>query len=357
MARAYIHIGHAKTGSTALQMAFSASRPRLADHGIDYPAETDKVGQIDLERFNPGGNAMVPMLRPFDEGFGAIVSRLRPDPGRHLFLSGELIYHHIERSDILPELASMLGDLGYDDIRLLVFVRDPLPMYLSGWQQQLRSKCATDWVSGDPGEVVAQVSGLSRVLDAVDAAEGITLTVHSYDRPIAPLIDLAETWLELPSGTLERPPKRRANRSFTRSEARLALAVNRAMGRRNEFGQKLIQRVPDPAPDPLGLPAGVQDRITAALAAPIAAVNARLPAQARLRPGRVPESGQDGPFLFNRAQLEVIAEVMADGLIAPDPGPKPAQGLDRNGGPARRRRRPTPPWRKAIRPFDLRRWF
>lgn len=351
MGRAYIHIGHAKTGSTALQAAFSVSRPRLADHGIDYPAETDPIGKIDLERFNPGGNAMVPMRGPFGEGFEAVLSQLRPDPGRHLFLSGELIYHHIARSDILPELSSMLGELGYDDIRLLLFVRDPLPLYLSAWQQQFRSKCATAWVSGDPDEVVAQVSGLSRVLDAVDAAEGVTLTVHSYDRPAAPLIDLAETWLELPAGTLERPPKRRANRSFTRSEARLTLAVNRAMGRRNAFGQKLIQRVPDPAPDPLGLPAGVQDRITAALAAPIAAVNARLPEHARLRPGRVPEADRDGPALFNRAQIEVIAEVMADGLFAPGPGP------DRSTGPARRARRPAPLWRKAIRPFDLRRWF
>jgi hypothetical protein len=328
-------------------VAFNASRQRLLEHGINYPAKTDGIERINIEKYNPGGNAMIPRVEPFGDGLRRIMSRNQVQPDRHLFLSGELIYHHLEEVDILPDLRSILGSYGFDDIRLLLFVRDPLPLFVSGWQQRLRSQGTTSELSTDPDKITWSVRAMLRALEKLRAAEGITLTVHSYDRPGAPLIELVEQWLELPAGTMSRPPQARANRSFTRSEALLALAVNRAVGRRTEFGQKLIARVQDPAPDPLGLSAGVQDRAVDALAAPLSAVNALLPEHAHLRATRVPVVDWTAPAVFSGEQLAVIAEILTEGL-APPPQPR------NTTAPVRRA---VPLWRKALRPFDLRRWL
>ena len=352
MARAFLHIGHSKTGSTALQMAFSASRQRLAGHGIQYPAETDPVGRIDLDRYNPGGNAMIPRVRPFGEGLSAIMSKIRLVPDQHLFLSGELIYHHMEHADILPDLRSVLGSYGFDDIRLLLFIRDPLPMHVSSWQQQLRSKGIIEALSVDPDQVTHGPRALLRILDEIEATEGVSLTVHSYDRPAAPLIDLVETWLELPKTTLGQPPGR-VNRSFTRSEAKLVLRVNALLGSRSALGQKLMHRVPDPEPDPIGLQADALDKLTKALADPLAAVNARLPAHAQLQPGAVPVASWDDPARFNADQLEVIAEALVHG--PPHFAPASSAPAPARSAPAPARRRPSL-LRRALRPFDMRRW-
>jgi len=356
MPRAYLHIGHSKTGTTALQTAFTASRADLARHGIRYPAETDTVAQVDQDTHNPAGNALIPFGPEFGASLGQLLTRIGPDPDRHLFLSGELIYHHLADPGALTSLGATLNAHGYDDIRLLLFIRDRLPYHVSGWQQRLRSPGElVEGLSGDPASLVGQVHGLSRLLTRIAKTDGISLEVHSYDRPTAPLMDLVETWLELPNGVLQRPPPGRKNRSLTRSEAALTLAVNRAIGGRCELGQRLVNRVPDPAPDPLGLPARVQDRMTDALAEPLAQLNALLPDHAHVGPGRVPETDWGAPWVFSRAQLDVIADLMAGGGMS-SLGRAVARPASAPGTPPRRRRK-APLWCRAIRPFDLRRWI
>ncbi|MCG6883756.1 MAG: hypothetical protein LJE62_08395 [Silicimonas sp.] len=146
---AYVHIGVPKTGSTAIQAAFSAARDRLRSEGYHYLAGDRNHGERLALAFWDRPDALHLAGLRWKDGSAAeqyieatraeLASEIEENSTRHLILCGE------DLSGFRPSEVARLHDfLGarFDRVRVVAFLRDPLDWATSASQQ------ATQW-SGD----------------------------------------------------------------------------------------------------------------------------------------------------------------------------------------------------------------
>jgi hypothetical protein len=305
MADLLLHIGHVKTGSTWLQEAFRTNAGRLDAAGIRYPLPRD----VDRDARVPAGNA----LGVFDDPArtAARLARATRPAGRTTLLSSETIFDRLAARDRLDFLPAAAHRAGFDRVRLLLFVRAPLPLAASIWQQR---------VKGHRGErreldsfAARSFAMPQRVIDTVSRLrdlDGVEVTLRNYDSHRGDLLAVVETWLGLPAGALVRPGRERLNRSLTRAEAALQLALNRAIGASGEiFAVRLGNRLDDVPPDPPRISPAVAEALLARHADALDRIDALLPPGEALSRD-VPDAAE-GPLVFTEAQLETIAEGVA----------------------------------------------
>lgn len=304
-----LHIGHVKTGSTWLQEAFFQNAGRLADNGIHYPLPRRR----DYDRRVPAGNA----LGLFDDPAktAARLKRAARPGGRTTLLSSETLFTRLTalgRVDFLPVAARQAG---FDRVRILLFVRAPLPLAASIWQQRVKDMHQGEVRDLDtfgteifnmPKRVVSVVENLQRL-------ENVDLTFHNYDAHRRDLLHVVEAWLGLATDSLDRPPAGQLNRSLTRAEAALQIAFNRALGPSGDiFAVRLGNRQLDVPPDPPRLSVEVAQDILDRNTGALDRIDEFLPPGEALSRDIPPPS--DGPAILNEAQMQVIAEGVASRL-------------------------------------------
>ena len=131
--RVIVHIGTGKAGSTSIQRSFHQHRDTLLDHGILFPSDGERP--LDhrllceaLTAPNPS-----PRAQAVVRNIGAAVETHRPDT---LLLSSEFICYRTARA---AHLHSVLGSYS-DDLRILMYLREPIGYYRSQVQQQLKAQ-------------------------------------------------------------------------------------------------------------------------------------------------------------------------------------------------------------------------
>ncbi len=135
-----LHLGFHKTGTTALQSAFAASRPALLEHGVLYPgrrrshhpaamAMTQRTWGVGRE----GG--WDPDPRDWD--------RLARAAARH---EGRVLISS-ESFALTPDEAAarMVADLGADRVHVVFTMRPMAALLSSSWQQYLKSGWTTTY--------------------------------------------------------------------------------------------------------------------------------------------------------------------------------------------------------------------
>jgi hypothetical protein len=144
------HIGMAKTGSTALQNALSASTGYLAEHGVLYPIDPS---QPELNNHRLFATLVAPpeqlprhMARLGDAAevadrrarllasIGSQIAERRPEL---LLMSSETMFTKI-RDAYAPGLRAALAGFGAEP-RFVAYVRRPSDRYVSGLQQHLKA--------------------------------------------------------------------------------------------------------------------------------------------------------------------------------------------------------------------------
>jgi len=311
----YLHAGHVKTGSTALQAAFAVSAGRLAALGIDYPALDDAAREIDHDTMTPVGNG-----RTFAADPAAYLARAgaRAAAGRHMLVSSELISQDAPPG-LLPRAVAAAREAGFERVALLLFCRDPLPLAVSMWQQsvkgwQAETRDLDDWVA----EAFDLPERIAAFLDAARATEGLALTARSYRR--ARLVGCVADWLGVPEETLAHgaggaggtAAGRSVNRALTRSEAALQRALNAALGRSGDvFAFRIVHRLPEVPPDPPRVNPAVWAERLADLSEALDRIDAALPAGETLDRALPEPAPPAEPYTFSAEQLAVIAEGLA----------------------------------------------
>ena len=143
-----IHLGTAKTGTTAIQHGLDANRRILLKHGIFYP----KIG-------GKAHHALNAIFRPAERVAPSILHRAGNDERRMREMAEkgwqrvrQQINHYRPAKVILSSENFFLGPAGdmaqfrerlvevSPDIRLCLYVRSPAPFYLSGLNQQAKSR-------------------------------------------------------------------------------------------------------------------------------------------------------------------------------------------------------------------------
>ena len=245
----YLHIGHMKTGSTWLQTSFKESRVALNAAGIHYPSWGHDATKSNLDQRTTAGNAA-----GLFNHFETFLQRLNTAPDRKsLFLSSETMFDAMCQNDDLAGAMRQILATGFDKICVLLFVRDPLGLGASVWQQRVKGWQGEtrdlDEYFRDGFDLPERVCS---VVEQLQSVSGVEVTIHNYSQVKDTIKAIAEDWLGITSGVLSTPDKPVVNRSMTASEVALQLQFNRALGRASGkmFGFRLINRLADVPRDP-----------------------------------------------------------------------------------------------------------
>jgi hypothetical protein len=126
----YLHIGHGKTGTTAIQSAFAIAQEDLLKHQIDYPIsyiEREKASQFAITsgnwKHNPDESLAKELIR---------ISQERVNDNS-ILLSSESLFWHLD--SLFKEDSRRLKDL---NLHILLVVRDIEEMLSSEYQQRVK---------------------------------------------------------------------------------------------------------------------------------------------------------------------------------------------------------------------------
>ncbi len=228
-----LHLGFHKTGTTALQSAFAASRPALLEHGVLYPGRR--------RSHHPAAMAMTQRTwgvgreggwDPDPRDWERLARAATRHPGRVLISS--------ESFALTPDdaAARMVADLGPDRVHVVFTMRPMAALLSSSWQQYLKSGWTTTyeqwldqvvaelepgarrsgfWLRNDYPAIVGRWAGL------VGAHRVHLVCLDGADRGF--LLRTFRGLLDLPEGV---PDEQAAdsNRSMTAAEAELLRSLN-----------------------------------------------------------------------------------------------------------------------------------
>lgn len=232
--RLILHVGHAKTGSSALQAQLAQSVERLASEGITYPWHPAmKLAQkehISTGNVDPDG-----VVAAYDAACAA-----HPDATTFLFSNEALTSRHFDTAAPFAELIAR----GVS-IDMVLFIRNPLSHALSIYGQEVKRGGAVEGVDtrlalyGQPGRI-------GQFLDLQRAA-GVRVHVANYSNHRRNLSAQFCRMINLPKDILTPLEVRQVNRSLTKSELYVQRAFNREWGASsNAFvSDQLCNRLPD----------------------------------------------------------------------------------------------------------------
>jgi hypothetical protein len=312
--RLNVHVGHGKTGSSFLQSWWACNADLLRSrHGIAYPLVAPLSGRSEAEG----------ALGRFSMGNGFILEEVlaAPDPPallRQLAAGlppcGQLLFscERFVRSlpDHLSRLEGIAQAAGFEGLRLLLFVRDPLEHAHSLYAEMVKAHgfcgCVEEWLG-----IYNLHEAIEHFLAVQAAGEAIELTAINYSLAPHRLIEQARRWLEVPvESHFADPPTARVNRSLDREELQALLALNRQLGSRaSSVGMALVHELPDLAPRACIAAESSQLAFIQRVRPVVERINTTLPPPQALRLRSLPrpeESHEDEIHLHPR-QLEVIA--------------------------------------------------
>jgi hypothetical protein len=273
-----IHIGHPKSGSTALQVAFARERTGLGEHGVVYPGRGHRAAEAGwavLGIDSPVGRRP-PRLRRWNE----LVREVADAGDSRVCISNE------DFARATPEVASrIVEELGGDRAHVVLVARRLDALLPSQWQERVKARLVADYdtdlrsllaapTGGRPHRTpwVTDLPGLIGRWTDVVGAERFTLVVAD-ERDRRRLPATFEAMLGLPDRLLAEDPTR-TNRGLSLNESEWVRTVNRLAadaGLSADLYHQLVQKglvrgltrqAPDAEDLPLPpLPAWATDRV------------------------------------------------------------------------------------------------
>ncbi|MCH9802604.1 hypothetical protein K0U73_02250 [bacterium] len=299
----YLHMGHAKTGSSWIQTSLRMSQDALAAHEIRY-AEGDRLA-VDADRRITSGNGVG--LLDSEASMAARLGRSDIAPDASILFSRE---HW--GSDLDPSLASHLSRIaeqhGFGRISVLLFIRDPMGHASSGWQQRVKRAGSCQGIE-DFYREYAFPNHVARTLETLAKCNGVEVRVRNYSRCKGRLLEETAAWLDLPEDSLQRPTVTRVNRSMTRAELALQMGLNSQLGASGRLlSDPLCEQLTDIEPDVIRPSLSVQEHCWNALSDVIERVNAYVPQEHRYQYDPVAPDQAGGLMTVSEDQLRVAGE-------------------------------------------------
>jgi len=306
-----LHIGHHKTGSTYLQNTLRANRDALGTQGIVYPSRGDNPRKNPVTGVAEGNGKD---LFRSEAQLRETLSELQPTVRAHLLLSSEALLGELTGHEDLQFVARTASELGYDRVRMLLFIRNPISNAASAWQQDIKTG-STNTIE-ECFATFSQPETVARLLDLVAPIQGIDLTVQNYSRCSGRLIDVLAEWLGIPCGALVQLPVTRVNRSLSQGELALKRELNRILGRNCSFYIKAInERLPELNVVDIRPALEVQRQLIARLRPAMDRVNEQIPPDARYQPDLSEPNPFGDEYAFTSAQVKVIAEGLGGEIL------------------------------------------
>ena len=234
-----LHIGLAKTGTTALQSTARARRVELLEHGVRYPGHglnhREAVSALMRRRWGwKGPGATVPPMLHWERLMAEVAAETR----RRVWISHEFA---AESDD---ETAQRFVDALGERLHVVVTLRPYGALLTSSWQQYLKTGLTATFerwlqavLADPPDHGVTETfhrrsdqGGVVRRLAAAAGADRVTAVVVDKAAPTL-LTDAFEGLLDLPPGFLvdDALGGLRANRSLSAQESEVLRRLNLAV--------------------------------------------------------------------------------------------------------------------------------
>ncbi len=298
-----LHIGHGKTGSSAIQTALVRQRGWLAEQGIAYP---------DHPSFEAAARGMISSgnLDPTDGWVAGMTSRAERAAQPTVLFSNETLFFHL--SDRLDELAALSRRLR---LRLVLYLRDPVELLFSSYGQAVKRGGFT----GSLDDFAPMESHVTLAADLIEACEarGLTVALDNYSRLRRQAVTAFFALLVPDAAPAADPtPAATVNRSLNRFELDLLRALNlRDAALAAHLGDRLVQEFPDiRAERPYFSPEGHAaycDRVAAA----VARLNTHLADDRQLEIEPYKNSRRDA-YLLDPAHFAFLAGELGDRLAS-----------------------------------------
>lgn len=225
MSRIILHVGHGKTGTSALQTSFALSVDALTQAGIHYPNHRDLANAA--EGKITSGNIVAKSL------FKTAADAITKTDGAVLF-SNEMLFHDIVTDEKL--LVKLMG-LGAP-VTVILYIRNPMQHAISLYGQMVKRSGYT----GTLGEFLPEYRFLGAVIRFIKNANaaGVELRVLNYSNHQDDILNSFADVIGISGSVLAVPPVGRINRSLTIAETYVQKGFNA------EFGQASAKFISDP---------------------------------------------------------------------------------------------------------------
>ncbi|MFV1626866.1 hypothetical protein VWY34_14120 [Phaeobacter sp. JH20_02] len=231
MAKLILHIGHRKTGSSAIQSWLAVNGAKLRDAGFAYP-EHGSFGEAQKGHVTQGNGRLI-----FDPGF-----TLKTDT----LLSNEGLFMTLSQDGALDEMISRRAP----DLHVVLYTRNVFEYLVSSWGQKVKT-------AGLPEDLDSYLLGYeddhySTIPFWINAAasDGFKLSIRNYSARKSDIIrDFLTTCFgpEFATSANVSDVRSPVNRSLTESETQVQLLFNRYMGKRSRrlISYPLVHELPD----------------------------------------------------------------------------------------------------------------
>lgn len=304
----YLHMGLSKTGTSYLQEVFWKNKEHLKQLGLFYPCDDAFLTRLaNRPVFSFSGNAAF-LFRQQDR-MNRLFSELAAQHEGDVLLSTQTVLR-----PTLPNFEgeklpfTLFRDSGFDKVRILLFVRDPLEHAVSLWSELI--KHGWHLFDGKLDTFIEQYD-LPKVtqlgLEEYLKEDIVELEIRNYDVCKSDLVSIVKSWLQLPVGSLALPDRQLTNKSLYPEEVDLILRHTRALGKCVELRNKLFE-VMKPSFQPRTVPSlEIQQNLWERQASAISYINLLLPVNEKIGFREMKGCLQnEGPFFFDQTRLEGI---------------------------------------------------
>ena len=313
MKNLYLHIGHGKTGSSYIQSCLALSTELLADRNIVYPehknSEIAKSGKI-LWR----GNYAVLEKIIFSQDLESAIQKTFNNKNSYLF-SHEGLWNLLGTTDFRKRLIKVSELAGFDTIKMLLFIRNPIEFASSAYQQMIKRGgqhiSIEEFFANHP--LTLTPVAVNKFLRAFQKQDRVELTVLNYSVVKDEVIEQVASWLEIPPNLIVQPSNLVVNRSMKFAELELQRMLNRILGKCGRImSDRLCYELPELPADEIFPSEEVQCRMLSKLETAINNVNSMVDKSQQYSHDIRPATNFSTKTLtFTNEQLSVIANGLA----------------------------------------------
>ncbi len=324
----FLHVGHSKTGSSAIQSFLVLNRDLLAEYGVDYPAhpsdEKAAAGRIS------SGN-----VRVKGDWHNTALEKIDQSNCEHVLFSNETLFGRLNA-------ASLKAIASRHETTVIVYLRDPVDHMYSAYGQMIKR-------GGETGDVDAYARRYQlpmAVLRLFRMVEGqnVRLEARNYSHHKK---DIIANFVEiiLPEGHrdfLERAEihEQPINRSLTLAEYELQKCFNQAYGKGSSrfISDPLVESLPGVAAERHRVSNATLAIMEERLSREVGEINKRVPDSEHITLRTEPNETDTGPsetYSFSREQLTALAKSITRELRKPratDAQPAPGPAHDEPAG-------------------------
>lgn len=241
----FLHIGAFKTGSSYIQSCLHMSRDKLASHGLIYPIGTEEKNLKTYSWTSGNAGALFIDDRMIKKTFDTELIR----KSKGLILSSEALLVHLANENVLDRITESIHRYGFNNISILIFVRDPIHLGVSMWLQMIKRHGETDRLDDyliKSRIIQEHMKMTAEILEFFSCKNGYTINIFNYASIKNDIIQSVCDWLNVGRKEIQTPDHEKVNRSLDMGETIMQIEINRIFGEHGKFlGQALTEKITD----------------------------------------------------------------------------------------------------------------